>query len=226
MIRKALLPIPLLLLPFAACNKGDETPPPPATPETGAATAPSSGDTGAAAPVGPISSRGEQTAEPPAGSMGGGTGDAAQGGALDFSVPATWQNEQPANNMRVAQAVIPGPGGPGNLVVFYFGPGGGGGVEANIQRWIDQMEVPAGSNPTPETFEANGYHVTWIDVPGTLKPSNMGTGPTTEQPNSRLLGAVVEGAGGPWFFKATGPDSTISAERDNFLTMLKSVKAK
>ena len=217
MIWKALLPLPLLLLPLAACNKGDETPPP-ATPEAGAST---STDTGGG--VGPISSRGEKIADAPAGGM---ESDGAQEGSIDFSVPASWQNEQPANNMRVAQAIIPGPGGPGNLVVFYFGPGGGGGVEANIQRWVDQMEVPAGNNPAPETFEANGYRVTWIDVPGTLKPSTMGTGPTTEQPNSRLLGAVVEGPGGPWFFKATGPDSTISAERDNFLTMLKSVKAK
>jgi hypothetical protein len=228
MIRKAILSIPLLLLPLAACNKSGETPPP-ATPATGASTAPdagiagNAGNAGSGAPVGPISSRGDKIADAPAGAMGGG---AAEGGSIDFSVPASWQNEQPANNMRVAQATIPGPGGPGNLVVFYFGPGGGGGVEANIQRWVDQMEVPAGSNPTPETFESNGYHVTWIDVPGTLKPSNMGTGPTTEQPSSRLLGAVVEGPGGPWFFKATGPDSTISAERDNFLTMLKSVKAK
>ncbi len=220
MIRKAILSIPLLLLPLAACNKGGETPTPAATPETGAATAP---DAGGSAALGPISSRGEKVADSPAAAMGGG---AAQEGALDFSIPASWQNEQPANNMRVAQAVIPGAGGPGNLVVFYFGPGGGGGVEANIQRWIDQMEVPAGSNPKPETFEANGYHVTWIDVVGTLKPSNMGTGPTTEQPDSRLLGAVVEGPGGPWFFKATGPGSTIAAERDNFLTMLKSVRAK
>lgn len=221
MIRKSLLPLSLmLLLPLAACKKSDETPPP-ATPEAGAAN---SSESGGGDPVGPISSRGEKIADQPAGGMGG--GGTAQDGAIDFSVPASWQNEQPANNMRVAQAVIPGPGGPGNLVVFYFGPGGGGGVEANIQRWIDQMEVPAGTTPEPETFEANGYHVTWIDVPGTLKPSQMGTGPTTEQPNSRLLGAVVEGPGGPWFFKATGPDSTITAERDNFVTMLKSVKAK
>jgi hypothetical protein len=218
MIRKALLTIPLLLLPLAACNKGDETPPP----STDTATAPAAPDTGGGAP-GPISSRGEKIGDAPAVDMGAG---AAEGSSIDFSVPASWQNEQPANNMRVAQASIPGPGGPGNLVVFFFGPGGGGGVEANIQRWVDQMEVPAGSSPTPETFESNGYHVTWIDVPGTLKPSNMGTGPTTEQPNSRLLGAVVEGPGGPWFFKATGPDSTISAERGNFLTMLKSVRAK
>ncbi|MES1243332.1 MAG: hypothetical protein ABUT39_17095 [Acidobacteriota bacterium] len=213
MIRKALLPLSpilLLLLPLAACKQGDETPPPP-TPEAGSVSQDAGG-------VGPISSRGEKVGDSPA--------QPPQDGAIDFAVPANWQSEPPASSMRIAQAAIPGPGEPGSLVVFYFGAGGGGGVEANIQRWIDQMEVPAGTSPAPETFEANGYRVTWIDVPGTLKPSTMGTGPATEQPNSRLLGAVVEGAGGPWFFKATGPDSTISAERDNFLAMLKSVRAK
>jgi len=54
----------------------------------------------------------------------------------------------------------------------------------------------------------------------------MGTGPTTEKPGSRLLGAVVEGPGGPWFFKAAGPDATLSAEKDNFLKLLHSVRAK
>jgi hypothetical protein len=126
--------------------------------------------------------------------------------------------------MRVAQAVIPGPGGPGDFALFYFGPGGGGGVDANIQRWIEQMESP--EQPKPEIFEANGYRVTWIDVRGTLKPNMMGAGPTTPQPNARLLGAVVEGPGGPWFFKATGPDTTLTPERDAFIGMLKSVRAK
>jgi hypothetical protein len=216
MIRKALLSISLLMLFLAACNKGEETPPPTASPEAGA---------GGAAPIGPISSRGQRGADAPAAPPAPMAG-AAQEASLQFDVPASWQSEPPANDMRMAQATIPGPGGPGSLVVFFFGQGGGGGVEANIQRWIDQMEVPAGSSPSPETFDANGYRVTWIDVSGTLKPSGMGMGPTTEQPNSRLLGAVVEGPGGPWFFKATGPGSTLSAERDNFLGMLKSVRAR
>ncbi len=127
--------------------------------------------------------------------------------------------------MRMAQAMIPGPGGPGELVVFYFGPGQGGSAEANIGRWIGQMEMAPGAIPQPQTFETDtGYKITWIDVAGTLKPSMMGSGPTTEQPNSRLLGGIVEGSGGPWFFKATGPDSTLAAERDAFVNLLKSVR--
>ena len=123
----------------------------------------------------------------------------------------------------MAQASIPGPGGPGSLTVFVFGPGGGGGVDANIQRWIEQVDVSG--QPKQDAFEtANGYRVTWVDVAGTLNPSNMGTGPTEPQPNSRLLGAVVEGPGGPWFFKATGPDTTLGAQREAFLGMVRSVR--
>ena len=203
MIRKALLTIPVLLLPLAACNGGEETPP-----DVSAQTPPAA--QGAPAPM---SSRGE-----PVG------GQQAQEGAIQFDIPGNWQQQPPASQMRMAQATIPGAGGPGDFAVFFFGPGGGGGVEDNIQRWIDQMDPTPGSNPQPETFDANGFRVTWIDVSGTLKPSNMGTGPATEQPNSRLFGAVVEGPGGPWFFKATGPEATLSAERENFLKMLRSVR--
>ena len=206
MIRKALLTIPVLLLPLAACNGGEEGPPPDVTAQTPPAAQ------GGAPP--PMSSRGEPV----------GGEQQAQDGSVKFDIPGNWQQQPPANQMRVAQATIPGAGGPGDLVVFFFGPGGGGGVEDNIQRWIDQMDPTPGSNPQPETFDANGFRITWIDVSGTLKPSNMGTGPATEQPNSRLFGAVVEGPGGPWFFKATGPDATLAAERDNFLQMLRSVR--
>lgn len=207
MIRKALLTIPLLLLPLAGCNGGEEAPPADVD-----AQAPPAAQGGAPPPM---SSRGEPV---------GGAAGQAQDGSIDFDIPGSWQQQPPASSMRLAQATIPGAGGPGDLAVFFFGPGGGGGVEANIQRWIDQMEPAPGSNPQPETFEANGFRVTWIDVSGTLLPSNMGTGPATAQPNSRLFGAVVEGPGGPWFFKATGPEATLAAERNNFLQMLRSVR--
>jgi hypothetical protein len=210
MTRKALLSLPLLLLPLASCDRDQEAMVPSSTPEEAPAAA-------APAPVGPISSRGERVGAAPAGAP------VAQG-SLNFDVPASWVKEPPTNQMRLGQAAIPGPGGPGELVVFYFGPGSGGSVDANIQRWIDQMEPAPGSNPKPETFETNGYRVTWIDVAGTLKPSSMGMGPSVEVPNARLLGAVVEGNGGPWFFKATGPDATLTAERENFLKMLRSVR--
>jgi hypothetical protein len=214
------LPLSLLLLSLCACGDREAAPPV-------ATEAPAAAENGATSPrqpadealPGTISSRGGAVPEgmPPA-------SEAQANSSIDFDMPKDWRAEPPVSNMRLAQAAIPGAAGPGELAVFFFGPGGGGGVDANIQRWIEQMESP--EQPKPETFEANGYKVTWIDVRGTLKPSTMGSGPTTPQPDSRLLGAVVEGPGGPWFFKATGPDATLGAQRDAFLAMLKSVRAK
>lgn len=219
------LPLSLLLLSLCACGNRETASPQASQPPQKATEAPAA-ENGAAAPAppageapGPISSHGG-----PVGGAPPATAAPQAEGTIEFDIPKSWQSQSPSSSMRLAQAVIPGPGGPGELAVFYFGPGGGGPVEANIQRWVEQMESP--EQPKPETFEANGFRVTWIDVRGTLKPSMMGTGPTTPQPNSRLLGAVVEGPGGPWFFKATGPDTTLTPERDAFLGMLKSVRAK
>ena len=52
----------------------------------------------------------------------------------------------------------------------------------------------------------------------------MGSGPTTPQPGYRLMGAVVEGESGPYFFKLTGPAQTIARERDAFLALLASCR--
>lgn len=156
------------------------------------------------------------TAPPPAAAAG--TTIAVPGGT--FTLPEGWVAEPPSMQMRLAQARIPGPAGPGELTVFYFGPGAGGGLEANLQRWINQVEPDA--EPTRESFTLGTWKVTWVEAVGTLKPSTMGTGPSEPQPESRLFGAVVEGEGGPWFFKATGPAATLDAQRDAFLALLKS----
>lgn len=187
----------------AACQKAPEEA---AAPE--ATSAPE-------APIAPQSSRG-----PVAEAASTASGEAG----IAFDLPAGWQKEPPSSSMRLAQAAIPGAAGAGQLVVFYFGPGGGGGVEDNLQRWIDQIAAEGRSEPQRGTLQANGLQVTWLDVSGTLMPSGMGTGPTEPVPGSRLLGAVVEGPGGPWFFKATGPAATLAEQREGFLQVLRSAR--
>jgi len=100
------------------------------------------------------------------------------------------------------------------------GAGSGGDVEANLNRWAGQMEADAA--PQRDGFVLGTWKVSWIEVAGTLKPSTMGGGSTQPQPGSILLGAVVEGEGGPWFFKATGPAATLDAQRESFMDLLKS----
>jgi len=154
----------------------------------------------------------------------GETSEAINVAGLLLVLPEGWRQETPSSPMRKVQARVPGEAGDGELVVFFFGEGSGGGIEANIQRWIDQMEVALDTSPRREVIEANGLQITWVDVSGTLKPSMMGIGPTTPVPNSRLLGAVVEGSGGPWFLKVVGPDATLGDHLDGFIQMLKNLQ--
>lgn len=175
-----------------------------------AADAPTAGDDG----FSPLSSRDAAIAD--------GTPLTAAG--LAFTLPAGWENVPPSSRMRLAQARIPGPGGDADLTVFHFGVGGGGGVESNLQRWVGQVELDEDQPPIRDTFAAGELTVTWVDALGTLKPSTMGMGPTMPQPNSRLLGAVVEGPGGPWFFKATGPADTLAEARTGFIAMLENAQ--
>jgi hypothetical protein len=233
--------LPLTLCVLCACgNRNAASGEPSGTATVQASTAPqtSVAETSAAVPApssasptgapagdtapGPISSH-AATIDPTPNSQQA-AGAAAAAGSIDFDLPKGWQSQQPSSSMRLAQAAVPGPAGPADFAVFYFGPGGGGPVEANINRWVGQMQ--GASKPEPETFETNGYKVTWLDVKGTMKPSQMGMGPAKAMPGARLFGAVVEGAGGPWFFKAQGPDTTLAPQRDAFVAMIKSVRPK
>ncbi|HEY2295996.1 MAG TPA: hypothetical protein VGM86_35295 [Thermoanaerobaculia bacterium] len=228
MIRHA-IPLTLLLLSLCACGKQETAAPAPEA--SSSAAPPSVAETSTAAPAAPsgqpAGGSGAAPTSPHASTIDPTVNSqlaAGAAGSIDFDVPKGWQSQQVSSNMRLVQTSIPGPGGPGDFAVYFFGPGGGGPVDANIERWVGQ--VKGAGKPTPETFETNGYKVTWVNAKGTLEPTGMGAGPKTPVANARLYGAVVEGPGGPWFFKATGPDATLGPQRDAFVAMLKSVRAK
>jgi hypothetical protein len=178
----------------------------------------------------PISSQdapaaGEQPAPAPApGAPPGGGPAATGGGQLDYTIPEGWVPEPPINTMRLAQARVPGEAGDGEFALFYFGPGMGGGTEANIQRWLGQLQPEPGTEPERETYQQGGLTVHTVIGRGTLTPSpmTMQGGNPEPQPGSMLLGAVVEGPGGPWFFKVTGPAETLETYREEFFEMVRS----
>lgn len=155
-------------------------------------------------------------------SSGGGEGLALPGATVDR--PEGWVFRAPSSSMRLAEAEIPGPGGPALLTVFFFGAGGGGGIDANLQRWAGQIEADPGAETVRDSFEVDGYTISTIGVAGTLLPSRMGGGPTEPAPGSRLQGAVIEGPGGPWFFKMTGPAETVVDAIPAFDAMLRSIQ--
>ena len=62
-----------------------------------------------------------------------------------FIAPDQWTQSEPSSSMRKAQFNLRTDAGKtAELVFFYFGPSGGGGVRANVDRWIKQFRKPSG----------------------------------------------------------------------------------
>lgn len=139
---------------------------------------------------------------------------------LEGPIPRSWKSEQPSSSMRLAQYVLPGAqdAGPARVVVFYFGPGQGGNVDANIARWSGQFSSKDGKRvvPSVDTFESAGMKVTLAAFHGTYG-RGIGTGPKgTPQPDQTLLAAIVETARGNAFIQLYGPETTVNANRPAF----------
>jgi hypothetical protein len=133
--------------------------------------------------------------------------------------------------MRLAEFTLPRAAGDAEeaqLVIYYFG-GEGGGVEANIQRWIAQMKQPDGRPSSAvakrETREVNGLKVTLLDVTGTyVSDMTPGNPAHPDKPDFRLRTAVVETPKGPYFVKLVGPRKTVTAGDKGFEQLVSSFK--
>src|SRR6266545_2733494 len=93
--------------------------------------------------------------------------------ALTFTTPEGWQQGKPSSTMRVAELTLPrapGDAADAQLIVYYFG-GQGGSVDANIERWVGQIQQPDGKASSAvakkESRTVNGLAVTLVDVSGT-----------------------------------------------------------
>jgi hypothetical protein len=146
---------------------------------------------------------------------------------LKWTPPNGWKTEG-TRPMRAATYTIPptvGDSASAECVVYFFGPGQGGSVEANLDRWKGQMLAPSGKPADGKIAKRtiHGLSVTTIDASGDY--TGMG-GPMASsksvQSNYRLLGAIVEGPSGNVFIKFTGPAKTIAASQAEFEQFLNS----
>jgi hypothetical protein len=155
----------------------------------------------------------------------------AHAAGLTFTAPAGWKTVPTSSSMRVAQYALPRAAGDAQdaeLVVYYFG-GTGGTVEANIERWVGQMQQPDGRPSSAvakrQSRTINSLKVTLVDVPGTyVAEMTPGSQQRHNSPDFHLRAAVIETSNGPYFIKLVGPSKTISAHDKQFETFLSSVK--
>lgn len=155
-------------------------------------------------------------------------------GDLRLKAPDGWISERPTSGMRVSQYQLPAAEGdpePASLVVYYFGPGQGGSVEANLDRWIGQMQRPDGrqakDEARTENTTVNGMKVTLLDVAGTYAGGDMaGGGAAQSKPNFRMRAGVIETPKGAYFIKLVGPEKTVSRWDQSFQEFVKSAEFK
>lgn len=148
--------------------------------------------------------------------------------ALGYSapVPAGWATRPPASSMRLAEFTIPGKGGTpeAEVVLYFFGTGQGGAVDANLARWRGQFSNPSGG-AVPESIvrEATGaFPVTIAEWTGTYA---RGVGPGGEaRPHHTLVAAIAETPKGTLFFQLFGPTAGVRAAREAYLKMVRGLK--
>jgi hypothetical protein len=158
--------------------------------------------------------------------------EAAQptGAGLKFTAPAGWISETPTLSMRQAQyrlSRVEGDSEDAEIAVYYF-QGGGGGVQANVDRWVGQFSKPGGSpaNDVARIIKKtiHGIPVTTVDVGGTYSGAMGPMGGSSEpKTNYRMLAAVAEAGNGPWFFKLTGPAKTVAKWEPSFESFIDSI---
>jgi hypothetical protein len=151
-------------------------------------------------------------------------------GDISWSEPASWKRSPRQVPMRKATYQIPHTPKDkedAELGIFYFGPGQGGTVDANVDRWVKQFsDVPLDKVKRADR-SANGLvqHTVEIDS-GTFNANSMMQGAAKPKENFALLGAIVEAPSGAYFFKLTGPADTVAAARADFYKLLDSVQPK
>ncbi len=175
-----------------------------------------------------LNSSQQNSAPPRQASQASATGD------VKFQPPAAWVTEPTTSNMRVAQYRLPRAEGDtedASLIVYYFGQGQGGSAQANLDRWIGQMEQPGGGSSKDvaktEKMTVNGLSVTLLDVAGTYTAEmTPGSGSQQNKPRSRMRAGVIETPKGAYFVKLVGPEKTIARWDTDFISFVKSFEYK
>ena len=149
-------------------------------------------------------------------------------GEFTFSRPADWQWVEVNSVMRKAQMKVTDAAKKesGEVIFFFFGEGGGGLTQANIDRWLSQFAEPREKlNSKVENITVGGRKVTYVHAEGTYQ-SGMPGGPKTPQPNTMLMGGIIESEQGNVFIRLTGPVTLTKASQSEFRKMVEGALSK
>lgn len=145
-----------------------------------------------------------------------GAGPAEQ---IRWQTPPGWE-EREAGGMRAARLVALGPDGPAADVSVIPMPDVSASRKDVVNLWREQVKL----NPINETDLAGMTEkVDIADTSGELFELVSTELLIDKKDKARILVAMLNRSGTTWFFKMTGEDSFVGAQRPAFLSFLKSV---
>jgi predicted small lipoprotein YifL len=138
---------------------------------------------------------------------------------FNYVKPDSWSEKVPSSMVLMAFQTGNPPEIVADLMVSAF-PGDVGGQLANINRWRRQVGLGPIAAEAADGFitqlDISGQPAWQVDFTGPLSVSNAG------EP-VRMIVSAVSFEGKTWFFKLTGPESAVEAEKANYGAFLSSV---
>jgi len=135
--------------------------------------------------------------------------------ALHWTLPSGWE-ELPPGQMRVGHFVAKGADGAQAQITIIPLSGQGGGDVDNVNRWRGQIGLP---RLREAEIEPPAERVDLADASGRLFDL-AGKAPDGGRP-TRLVAAMLHRQGTAWFFKMTGDDALVAAQKPVFVAFLK-----
>lgn len=162
-----------------------------------------------------------------AGAAAGADGQRVQFLGHHSVVPASWVPQEVTSSMRLLQFEVPGQGESeaGQFVLYYFGPGQGGSVEANVERWRSQFSRPDGAEveAVVTSLEGSAMPATLVELEGSYARS-VGMGQVGDVlPDRMLLAGVVETPEGNLHPQLHGPAELVKGQREAFIAFMRGI---
>lgn len=149
--------------------------------------------------------------------------------AYSATVPGGWEQRPVRGGDRLIEFTVPAVGGgeAAEVVVYYFGRGEDGDVQAAIDRWTSQFTATDGGPimPSVAEFAGTAFRTVLVDYEGEYG-EGIGTDASgrAPKPGQALTAAVIATPRGNLFAQLFGPISEVRAARDGFIDFAYSIR--
>ncbi|MFK7777840.1 MAG: hypothetical protein QM501_06915 [Gimesia sp.] len=140
---------------------------------------------------------------------------------IRFKVPKGWEQVALSPEQQgfvTASFKIPHAGNDVKLTLSSVG----GGIDANLKRWVGQFQLPPGESPLQKSIRVDTTDAIWLDLRGTFD-SGAALNSKSES-GMRMIGVAIPRNPRDFYLKLTGPrEQLLNAEKE-FQDFVKSAR--